>query len=67
MSNGVICGNGAEGGRGNTTVGGTGAALLNNSTLDAEHGTFNNAGEFTPLGTIDTTNYTIHMVNGELR
>ena len=66
ISNGIIRGVDAEAGRENTTTRDDGAALLL-SLGTAEHGTFNNAGEFAPLGTLDTTNYTIHVVNGELQ
>jgi len=66
ISNGIIRGVDAEAGRENTTTRDDGAALLL-SLGTAEHGTFNDAGEFAPLGTLDTTNYTIHVVNGELQ
>jgi len=62
ISNGIIYGVDAEDGRGNIgrTLNSWGGGTL-------EHGTFDNDGEFTPLGTLTATNYTIHVVNGELQ
>ena len=63
ISNGIIYGVDAEDGRGN--IGRTLNSTWGGGTL--EHGTFNDDDEFAYLGTLDTTNYTIHVVNGELQ
>jgi len=68
MSNGIIYGVDAEDGRGNSVAGVFGSAVLflqSNGT--AQHGTFDADGEFDSLGTLTATNYTIHVVNGELQ
>ena len=46
----------------------SGAALYrSNSTVTAQHGTFNASGEWESLGNLDTTNNTIRVVNGMLQ
>ena len=65
ISDGIIHGSdAAEGLRNTATGGGSGASLFVGGT--AQHGTFNFAGAFTSLGTLNTSNNTIHMAGGNL-
>jgi len=61
ISNGIIYGIDAEPERRNTITGSGHAAMSG----IAQYGTFNDSG-FTPLGTLNSTNYTIEVRNGEL-
>ena len=66
ISNGIIHGINAEGGLGNIAPGG--AALYNyvSDRTEAQRGTFNPAAEFSPLGDVLGSNFTIHATNGRL-
>jgi len=66
ISNGIIYGDDADAELANTTTLSIGATLINTITATAQHGTFSN-GDFTEIGTLNTTNNTIHVVNGILQ
>jgi len=65
ISDGIIYGRNAAEGRRNTA--GNGAALYLSGINTAEHGTFNGAGAFSPLGNLPSTNNTIEVINGVLQ
>lgn len=66
ISNGIVYGRNAEVGLSNQSERGGAAALFNSEGV-AQHGIFNNDDTFVPFGNLETTNDTIHVVDGVLQ